>query len=254
MTEADWIQLIIKVFIRVVFLQILFCLLTDQMSRGFFPRTMSSIYLKSDLKCAQHEQPVCKNAGFTSSLLQTLMWSDDINIIVANSGPDVAFLPWCCICNLLSLYQPGALGLVLVVSWTVSQITRGPRQPEGKQEEKRFFLFSLNNPGNHLLLLAWVWQDAAGKRWNNTITHLLEILAKRLQVRRCTSLNWSKLKYQIVSEQLLNGFPWNVFQDELTLPLFSSHHQIQSSNTLIYDRIPATLTAFSTSAFLYVWC
>lgn len=216
MTEADWIQLIIKVFIRVVFLQILFCLLTDQMSRGFFPRTMSSIYLKSDLKCAQHEQPVCKNAGFTSSLLQTLMLSDDINIIVANSGPDVVFLPWCCICNLLSLYQPGALGLVLVVSWTVSQITRGPRQPEGKQEEKRFFLFSLNNPGNHLLLLAWVWQDAAGKRWNNcrymwifhnhtsfrntseaassAAMHVLELVQTEISDRIRTTIKWISMK------------------------------------------------------------
>lgn len=114
MTEADWIQLIIKVFIRVVFLQILFCLLTDQMSRGFFfTRTMSSIYLKSDLKCAQHEQPVCKNAGFTSSLLQTLMLSDNINIIVANSGPDVVFLPWCCICN--STYCPSISQVHLVL-------------------------------------------------------------------------------------------------------------------------------------------
>lgn len=36
---------------------------------------------------------------------------------------------------LLSLDQPGALGLVLIVSWTVSQITRGPRQPERKKGE-----------------------------------------------------------------------------------------------------------------------
>lgn len=81
--------------------------------QGFFCRTVSSIYLKSDLKCAQHEQPVCKNAGFTSSLLQTLMWSDDINIIVANSGPDVVFLPWCCICN--STYCPSISQVHLVL-------------------------------------------------------------------------------------------------------------------------------------------
>lgn len=36
---------------------------------------------------------------------------------------------------LLPLDEPGALGLVLVVSWTVSQVTRGPSQPERKEEE-----------------------------------------------------------------------------------------------------------------------
>lgn len=36
--------------------------------------------------------------------------------------------------HLLSLDEPRALGLVLVVSGTVRQVTRGPRQPETREK------------------------------------------------------------------------------------------------------------------------
>lgn len=116
LTEADWMQSTKSIHSC--------CVSTDSVLpanrpdvQRFFPRTMFdqniNWLLKSNLKCAQHDQPVCKNAGFTSSLLQTLMLSDNNNIIVAKSGPDVVFLPWCWICN--STYCPSISQVHLVL-------------------------------------------------------------------------------------------------------------------------------------------
>lgn len=43
----------------------------------------------------------------------------------------------CARSHLLSLDQPGALGLVLVVSWAVGQMSRGSRQPRRKEGKKK---------------------------------------------------------------------------------------------------------------------
>lgn len=108
---------------------------------------------------------------------------------------------WSCICSFLDRQ---------------SDNQRAPSTWGKTRREEVFFLFSLNNPGNHLLLLAWVWQDAAGKRWNNcrymwifhnhtsfrntseaassAAMHVLELVQTEISDRIRTTIKWISMK------------------------------------------------------------
>lgn len=49
-------------------------------------------------------------------------------------GPELVLLDYAP--HLLSLNEPRALGLVLVVSWSIGEKTRGSRQPEQTNKER----------------------------------------------------------------------------------------------------------------------
>ena len=84
--------------------------------------------LASAVKFENNSEKMC-----SFSWIQVLT---NLIVFVFLSGRYTKFFNVGSVLHLLSLDEPRALGLVLVVAWSVTQITRGPRQPGGEETEE----------------------------------------------------------------------------------------------------------------------